>query len=45
LLLSLRNFTLSQADIVSAALDAYGEGLDFADALHLGLSSGVKDCP
>ena len=41
LLLNLPNFTLPQADIVSAALDAYGEGLDFADALHLGLSSGV----
>ena len=35
LLLNLPNFTLPQADIVSAALDAYGEGLDFADALHL----------
>lgn len=42
LLLNLPNFTLPQADIVSAALDAYGEGLDFADALHLGLSSGVE---
>jgi predicted nucleic-acid-binding protein len=42
LLLNLPNFTLPQADIVSAALDAYGEGLDFADALHLGLSGGVQ---
>jgi len=42
LLLNLPNFTLPQADIVRAALDAYGEGLDFADALHLGLSSGVE---
>ena len=42
LLLNLPNFTLPQADIVRAALDAYGEGFDFADALHLGLSSGVE---
>ena len=37
----LPNFRLVQADTVRAALGAYAQGLDFADALHLGLSSGA----
>ena len=41
MLLDLPNFRLAQADTVLAALGAYAQGLDFADALHLGLSSGA----
>ena len=40
-MLDLPNFRLVQADTVRAALGAYAQGLDFADALHLGLSSGA----
>jgi len=39
LLLGLPNFKPAQADIVRAALAHYAQGLDFADALHLALSS------
>ena len=39
LLLGLPNFKPVQADIVRAALGRYAQGLDFADALHLALSS------
>ena len=41
MLLDLPNFRLAQADAVRAALGAYAQGMDFADALHLGLSSGA----
>ena len=40
LLLALPNFKPPQADAVRAALHGYGQGLDFADALHLALSHG-----
>jgi predicted nucleic-acid-binding protein len=40
LLLGLPNFKPAQADAVRAALRAYAQGVDFADALHLALSSG-----
>jgi predicted nucleic-acid-binding protein len=40
LLLGLPNFKPAQADAVRAALRAYSQGVDFADALHLALSSG-----
>jgi predicted nucleic-acid-binding protein len=40
LLLGLRNFKPPQADAVRDALRGYGQGMDFADALHLALSSG-----
>ncbi|MBN8509448.1 MAG: type II toxin-antitoxin system VapC family toxin [Burkholderiales bacterium] len=40
LLLGLRNFRPPQADAVRAALRAYAQGVDFADALHLALSAG-----
>lgn len=39
-LLDLPNFNPPQADAVRAALNAYADGMDFADALHLGLSDG-----
>ena len=42
MLLDLPNFRLVQADTVRAALGAYAQGLDFADALQLGLSSGAE---
>ena len=41
MLLDLPNFRLSQADALRAALGTYAQGMDFADALHLGLSSGA----
>ena len=41
MLLDLPNFRLAQVDAVRAALGAYAQGMDFADALHLGLSSGA----
>ncbi|MEI8301714.1 MAG: type II toxin-antitoxin system VapC family toxin [Burkholderiales bacterium] len=37
LLLALPNFRPQQADAVLRALDGYGQGMDFADALHLAL--------
>jgi len=40
LLLGLPNFRPPQADAVRTALRAYVQGADFADALHLALSSG-----
>ena len=40
LLLGPPNFKPVQADGVSAALAHYAKGMDFADALHLSLSSG-----
>ena len=41
MLLDLPNFRLAQADAVRAALGAYAQGIDFADALHLGMSIGA----
>ena len=41
MLLDLPNFRLVQADTVRAALGAYAQGLDFADAVQLELSSGA----
>jgi predicted nucleic-acid-binding protein len=41
MLLDLPNFRLSQADALRAALGTYAQGMDFADALHLGLGSGA----
>jgi predicted nucleic-acid-binding protein len=41
MLLDLPNFRLSQADALPAALGTYAQGMDFADALHLGLVSGA----
>lgn len=38
LLLGLANFTPPEANAVRHALDAYAQGMDFADALHLALS-------
>jgi len=40
LLLGLANFKPPQAGAVRTALRAYAQGMDFADALHLALSSG-----
>jgi predicted nucleic-acid-binding protein len=40
LLLGLENFKPAQGPIVRAALDAYAQGMDFADALHLLMSAG-----
>lgn len=42
LLLDLPNFKPAQAEQVRAALNAYGQGMDFADALHLGLSGSEE---
>jgi predicted nucleic-acid-binding protein len=39
-LTGLRNVTIENWDIVSDALRAYKDGLDFADALHLAASRG-----
>ena len=39
LLLGLPNFTPPHANAVREALRGYGQGMDFADALHLALSS------
>ena len=39
MLLDLPNVRLAQADAVRAALNAYVQGMDFADALHLELST------
>lgn len=39
MLMDLPNIRLAQADTVRAALNAYLHGMDFADALHLELSS------
>lgn len=39
MLIDLPNIRLAQADAVRAALNAYVQGMDFADALHLELSS------
>lgn len=41
LLLSLANFRSAHADEVRAALQWYGEGMDFSDALHLALHSSA----
>ena len=41
MLLDLPNFRLAQADAVRSALGAYMQGMDFADALHLGMSIGA----
>lgn len=40
LLLGLPNFNPPQASAVRLALDAFVQGMDFADALHLALSAG-----
>jgi predicted nucleic-acid-binding protein len=40
LLLSLPNFNPPQAPAVHSALDAFVQGMDFADALHLEMSQG-----
>jgi len=38
LLMNLHNFKPAHEHVIRKALTAYGNGLDFADALHLGLS-------
>ena len=43
LLLGLPNFKPQQADALRQALQGYGQGLDFADALHLALSHASKE--
>lgn len=40
LLMGLPNFKPAHAAVLRAALAAYVKGLDFADALHLGMSAG-----
>lgn len=42
LLMGLPNFRPMQAEALSLALDWFEAGMDFADALHLALSSGAK---
>ena len=42
LLLNLPNFNPPQATAVRVALDAFVQGMDFADALHLALSQGEE---
>lgn len=42
LLLGLPNFKPPQASAVRLALNAYAQGMDFADALHLALSQGEE---
>lgn len=42
LLLGLANFKPPQAGAIKAALGAYAKGMDFADALHLALSTGAE---
>lgn len=43
LLLGLPNFKPQQADALRQALLGYGQGLDFADALHLALSHSSQE--
>lgn len=38
-LFGLQQVTIDQLDSVAAAMEAYGEGLDFADALHLAVAA------
>ncbi len=41
-LAGIEHITLEDRDAVLAAIDAFGKGLDFADALHLARSSRVS---
>jgi predicted nucleic-acid-binding protein len=41
LLLGLPNFKPADAPVLRSALSAYAQGMDFADALHLCMSSGA----
>ncbi|MFN0183963.1 MAG: type II toxin-antitoxin system VapC family toxin [Aquabacterium sp.] len=42
-LLGLQNFKPANGQVLRTALAAYGKGMDFADALHLGLSAAEKE--